>query len=98
MGPDESGSARRRRIVTRKELLARLDAVQAALGPRASTSFNSSIFNDAALLKRIEVFEAQLAEVDKPKPAEYPGNMFSRIANRRNAASAAPAPARKVAS
>ncbi|WP_336486129.1 hypothetical protein [Methylobacterium nigriterrae] len=81
--------------MTRKELLTRLEAVQAALGPRASTSFNSSIFNDAALLKRIEVFEAQLSEADKPKPAEYTGNMFSRIANRR---SAAPAPGRKAAS
>ncbi|AWN39295.1 hypothetical protein U8607_00540 [Methylobacterium durans] len=77
--------------MTRKELLARLDAVQAALGPRASTSFNSSIFNDAALLKRIEAFEAQVATADKPKPAEYTGNMFSRIQNRRAAAPAAPA-------
>ncbi|MER2266327.1 hypothetical protein [Methylobacterium oxalidis] len=76
--------------MTRKELLARLEAVQAALGPRANATFNSSIFNDAALLKRIEAFEAQLAVADKPKPAEYTGNMFSRIANRRANAPAAP--------
>lgn len=72
--------------VTRKELLARLEAVQAALGPRAHKTFNSSLFNDAALLKRIEAFEAQVGEPEKPKPAEYTGNMFSRIANKRAAA------------
>ncbi|MGU3538181.1 hypothetical protein [Methylobacterium sp. A54F] len=75
--------------MTRKELLERLERVQAALGPRASTTFNSSIFNDAALLKRIEAFEAQVDAVEKPKVADYTGNMFSRIANRR-AAQAAP--------
>ena len=83
--------------MTRKELLARLEAVQTALGPRANTSFNSSIFKDAALLKRIEIFEAQLAAGEKPKVADYTGNMFSRIANRRNTVSAAPAPDRKLA-
>jgi hypothetical protein len=72
--------------VTRKDLLARLDAVQAALGDRAHKTFNSSLFNDAALLKRIEAFEAQVGEPEKPKPAEYTGNMFSRIANRSAAA------------
>ena len=82
--------------MTRKELLARLEAVQTALGTRASTSFNSSIFNDAALLKRIEVFEAQLTAGEKPKVADYTGNMFSRIANRQNAA-AVSAPGRKLA-
>lgn len=73
-------------IVTRKELLERLDAVQAALGPRAQSNFNSSLFNDVALLKRIEAFEAKLGEPEKPKSADYTGNMFSRIANRRAAA------------
>ncbi|GJD43217.1 hypothetical protein AFCDBAGC_1066 [Methylobacterium cerastii] len=71
--------------MTRKELLTRLEAVQTALGERAHTSFNSSIFGDAALLKRIEAFEAQLVAVEKPKVADYTGNMFTRIANRRNA-------------
>jgi len=72
--------------VTRKDLLARLEAVQAALGPRANKTFNSSLFNDAALLKRIEAFEAQVGEPEKAKVADYTGNMFSRIANRRAAA------------
>ena len=75
--------------MTRKELLVRLDAVQTALGERAHTSFNSSIFGDAALLKRIEAFEAQLVAVEKPKVADYTGNMFTRIANRRAATAAA---------
>ncbi|GJD36704.1 hypothetical protein FMGBMHLM_3627 [Methylobacterium aerolatum] len=69
--------------VTRKDLLARLDAVQVALGDRAHKTFNSSLFSDAALLKRIEAFEAQVGQPEKPKPAEYTGNMFSRIANKR---------------
>ena len=72
--------------MTRKDLLARLDAVQAALGDRAHKTFNSSLLNDAALLKRIEAFEAQVGQPEKPKPAEYTGNMFSRIANKRAAA------------
>ncbi|MCJ2071321.1 hypothetical protein MKK75_21420 [Methylobacterium sp. J-030] len=72
--------------MTRKELLERLDVVQAALGPRAQANFNSSLFNDVALLKRIEAFEAKVGEVEKPKVADYTGNMFSRIANRRAAA------------
>ena len=72
--------------MTRKDLLARLDAVQAALGDRAHKTFNSSLFNDVALLKRIEAFEAQVGQPEKPKPAEYTGNMFSRIANKRAAA------------
>ena len=75
--------------MTRRELLARLDAVQSALGPRAHTTFNSSLFNDGALLKRIEAFEAQVGEPEKPKVADYTGNMFSRIANRRAAAGGA---------
>jgi hypothetical protein len=65
--------------VTRKELLERLDAVQTALGPRAQSNFNSSLFN------RIEAFEAKVGEPEKPKAADYTGNMFSRIANRRAA-------------
>lgn len=40
------------------------------------------------LLKRIEAFEAKLGEPEKPKTADYTGNMFSRIANRRAAAGA----------
>lgn len=72
--------------MTRKDLLARLDVVQAALGDRAHKTFNSSLFSDAALLKRIEAFEAQVGEPEKPKPAEYTGNMFSRITNKRAAA------------
>jgi hypothetical protein len=75
--------------VTRKELLERLDVVQAALGQRAHINFNSSLFNDAALLKRIEAFEAKVGEVEKPKVADYTGNMFTRIANRRAATAAA---------
>ena len=72
--------------VSRKDLLARLEAVQAALGDRAHKTLNSSLFNDVALLKRIEAFEAQVGEPEKPKPADYTGNMFSRIANKRAAA------------
>ena len=56
--------------VTRKELLERLDAVQAALGPRAHINFNSSLFNDAALLKRIEAFEAKVGEPRRRLPHE----------------------------
>ena len=74
--------------MTRKELLERLEAVQTALGPRAQSNFNSSLFNDVTLLKRIEAFEAKLGEPEKPKTADYTGNMFSRIANRRAAAGA----------
>ena len=73
--------------MTRKDLLARLEAVQTALGPRAHATFNSSLFNDGALLKRIEAFEAQVGEPEKPKVADYTGNMFTRIPNRRAAAS-----------
>ncbi|WP_457107982.1 hypothetical protein [Methylobacterium sp. P5_C11] len=72
--------------MTRKELLERLETVQTALGPRAQSNFNSSLFNDVTLLKRIEAFEAKLGEPEKPKTADYTGNMFSRIANRRAAA------------
>jgi hypothetical protein len=71
--------------VTRKELLERLEVVQTALGQRAQANFNSSLFNDAALLKRIEAFEAKVGEAEKPKVADYTGNMFTRIANRRAA-------------
>ncbi|GJE61443.1 hypothetical protein [Methylobacterium trifolii] len=85
MDPEHGHCGPREIDVTRKELLDRLEAVQAALGPRAHTSFNSSLFGDAALLKRIEAFEAQVNAVEKPKIADYTGNMFSRIANRRNA-------------
>jgi hypothetical protein len=66
--------------------LERLETVQTALGPRAQSNFNSSLFNDVTLLKRIEAFEAKLGEPEKPKSADYTGNMFSRIANRRAAA------------
>ena len=69
--------------MTRRELLERLDAALAALGTRAPTNFNSSLFGDAALLKRIEAFEAQASQPEKPKVADYTGNMFSRIANHR---------------
>jgi len=71
--------------VTRKELLERLEVVQTALGQRAQANFNSSLFNDVALLKRIEAFEAKVGEAEKPKVADYTGNMFTRIANRRAA-------------
>ena len=71
--------------MTRKELLERLEVVQTALGQRAQANFNSSLFNDAALLKRIEAFEAKVGEAEKPKVADYTGNMFTRIANRRAA-------------
>ena len=71
--------------MTRKELLERLEVVQTALGQRAQSNFNSSLFNDVALLKRIEAFEAKVGEAEKPKVADYTGNMFTRIANRRAA-------------
>ncbi len=82
----KAGPARPREMdVTRRELLERLDTAIAALGPQAPTNFNSSLFGDAALLKRIEAFEAQINLPEKPKVADYTGNMFSRIANRRAA-------------